>query len=41
MILIKINTEGYSFIAFGADSLFLGEMCRGELENLKNLIAKI
>ena len=33
--------EGYSLIAFGVDFLFLGEMCRGELENLKNLIAKI
>jgi len=30
--------EGYSFLAFGVDFLFLGEMCRGRLKSLKDRI---
>ena len=40
-LVIEKIVEGYSFIAFGVDFLFLGEMCRGELDNLKNLMPKI
>ena len=30
--------EGYSFIAFGVDFLFLGELCRGSLKELKERV---
>ncbi len=30
--------EGYSFLAFGVDFLFIGEMCRGKLRNLREII---
>lgn len=30
--------EGYSFLAFGVDFLFIGEMCRGKLKSLRESI---
>ena len=33
--------EGYSFLAFGVDFLFIGEMCRGKLRSLKERIKKL
>lgn len=35
---IKKIREGYSFIAFGVDFLFLGEMCRNQLVEIRNKI---
>jgi len=40
-LVLKRIEEGYSFIAFGVDFLFLGEMCRGELRNLREAIRKV
>ena len=34
------SKEGYSFLAFGVDFLFLGEMCRGNLKEFKQKVGK-
>jgi len=36
----KCLEEGYRFIAFGADILFLGESCRASVKDIRNLLRK-
>lgn len=38
--LVKLQ-EGYLFLAIGVDFLFLGEMCRGKLKDLRKTIRKV
>jgi 2-keto-3-deoxy-L-rhamnonate aldolase RhmA len=40
-LVLKRVEEGYSFVAFGVDFLYLGDMCRGKLKNLREVIRKV
>jgi len=40
-LVLKKISEGYSFIAFGVDFLFLGETCRSGLKNIKKFLGEM